>query len=423
MAHCVSSVTPVRTRGRGKKEGGVVCSTHPPNSHTERGPTPSPNSQETRSGGEDTADVGFGVQWGDAWDQVLDVLEGTKRRAQEANEIVEFVSGERVFALRPGGFSTGGGKGSFYAYRLEHQGLRFGLTRSREPSGDNANVRVNFGSLALMEFGGIEACMAIVKDCIKELGGKILWDKLGRVDMCVDMAGVDVGEFVELLDAGQYVTRAKSWSKYGEGRRTTSIRFGAGKVVMRVYDKLLESAKDARKYAVLVSHRWGFTPDCATRVEFQLRREALRTFGIDSVGDYVKVRGRLVAYLCGQWFRFTETAVDRTHTLRAENHRLWVKVAEVFGAWAGESEGAIKRVRRTVANGYQMVRQSIGCLVTAIVMEGDGVLFDNQEFCVEAWQRFRRVLEDVDVIEQMERKGLEWMARGPCEAAFLGEAA
>ena len=65
-------------------------------------------------------------------------------------------------------------------------------------------------------------------------------DKVSRVDLCVDLPGVDVGKFCTLALHGQSVCRATQDDFHRDRGRFTGVTFGRGDIVARIYDKVLE---------------------------------------------------------------------------------------------------------------------------------------------------------------------------------------
>jgi triphosphoribosyl-dephospho-CoA synthetase len=139
---------------------------------------------------------------------------------------------------------------------------------------------------------GAEACVeVIVKSAIAELGGVIRGIKISRVDLCADLANVRVERFQSVFENGGYVCRARRRSNFEirdansdseaefssnqDGHRKTGITLGKSGIIARVYDKLREARFNEDKMILLQQNRWGGEiPESATRVEFELKREA-----------------------------------------------------------------------------------------------------------------------------------------------------
>jgi hypothetical protein len=84
----------------------------------------------------------------------------------------------------------------------------------------------------------------------------------------------------------------------------------------------------------------GEMPENVTRIEFQLRRDALRNMcilghkdGIVTPEDWFKYRDAIVNYLCQNWLVITDKDFDRTHSERlTENdyHPHWKEAVFAF---------------------------------------------------------------------------------------------
>ncbi|MFH1218213.1 MAG: hypothetical protein V1706_17100, partial [Pseudomonadota bacterium] len=89
-------------------------------------------------------------------------------------------------------------------------------------------------------------------------------------------------------------------------------------------DKLLELQDDPAKLQIF-KHIWGVPQDeqiPVTRVEFQLRKDALKEFKAQKYHEFTdKIQG-IWEYLCKDWFRLCEK-VDRKNTQDATNTEWW----------------------------------------------------------------------------------------------------
>ena len=165
--------------------------------------TPPSNSQRA-SGSEDTAVISCGVNWGDNFDNLMQVLELRKQESRVDGGDCAARFGDFVLAVGPAGFSAGG----YVAYQLAGSGVRLGVASTRSPYGETPNVYINMGSAVLMYNDGIEPVWWHVQEVIKAMGGELLWHKVSRVDVCVDLWDVEVRDLHEDYRQG-CVTRAK----------------------------------------------------------------------------------------------------------------------------------------------------------------------------------------------------------------------
>jgi len=280
--------------------------------------------------------------------------------------------GGRRFTFSPKGAKAGDG-GPVYRWRFQCDGFTFLVMNRHEPSGETPNMRVQVGSQVLMSMGGAEPVHQVVTEVVESFGGTITGEKLGRIDVAADLAGIGVRDFVDLYHRERYVTRLRKQSEYAvechkSGRRYTGVSFGTG-MRLRIYDKPFELRRDPIKAATWRA-MWDEPPEVCTRVEFQVNREALKSFGINSMADYLAKRAALVEYLTEQWFRFTASDVDRTHTSRAKDHPLWEKVKAAFRSSLGKATKPIQRFTRKVIHPEALEKQVRGCVEQIAAIKG-----------------------------------------------------
>lgn len=155
----------------------------------------------------------------------------------------------------------------------------------------------------------------------KVCGEKIEY-KISRVDLTVD-----VQNFAPCVqDFENFRTQSRiSSAVYRSGQEVTGFRFGGGDITLRIYDKVREIYEASQKWWFFDKWKAGeeqtgyrqFTEKegtnsqkrfaQVTRIEFQLRREALKTFvmgnavdGVTTVDDLVECWAPLWRYLCGE---------------------------------------------------------------------------------------------------------------------------
>jgi hypothetical protein len=231
-----------------------------------------------------------------------------------------------------------------------------------------------------MALGGLSEAWTRVKEMLTEMGGTVVRHRLSRIDGCVDMPGVQIDDLAVPFREGRCVKKARKSAEffetdsnviYKDGNRNTGFSSGVGDIMLRVYEKLNEVKRQPVKMALICKRRWGdVMPECAVRVEFQLRRGALKEFQIDTVEQWYEKRAGIFKYLCTEWFRLTEKQVDRTNTTRMKTLKIWDTVAEYFEKWthAKPCTEMAERVKpEVVVNPEQLIRQSIGCAMKALI--------------------------------------------------------
>jgi len=212
----------------------------------------------------------------------------------------------------------------------------------------------------------------------------IVRNKVSRVDACVDLPEAEVDCFCDPFHLGHYLTRGRKSAlhehdeiflqgveEFRVGRQYSGFSLGSGAIRLRVYDKMREAMFSPEKLALLAMRRWGRSATCATRIEFQLRREALKRWGVDSLDDWIAKRGAVTQKLTHDWFRLTEGLPDPKHTDRAETLPIWETTQQRFAEWCGEPcEEPLKPLLVAPANVDHLIKQCVGLLLTILVRLG-----------------------------------------------------
>lgn len=362
------------------------------------------------AGGEDTVTLCLGVKWGASFSNLMSALGLAKQQAQEENQPSAFEYGGLSFSVAASGYSAGG----YVAYQLAANGVRYGISESAGPFGETPNVYVYMGSSVLMYNDGVEVVWSHVQKVIACLGGEILWDKVSRVDLCVDLHNIEVRRLHEQFRAG-CVTRAKHKATYEWGLHLSGFVLGKGAIQLRVYDKKLESEKNPTKWDILQARRLpaDWAGDVCTRVEYQVRREMLKEHGIDSLLDYLAVRGSLAEYLCLNWARICEPITDRTHTTRAAITVEWEQVRRAFASWTGPGAPMSRVFRDVVYNGEALAKQALGCLARIVASRAEGEIYEIDQYIQVLRAVIGEVVFKVDIAEQQEKALLSFGAWDP----------
>lgn len=317
--------------------------------------------------GIDTLHIGFGVSWPNDGDEVFEVLDVAKRAASDDEQLA---AGENRVCFG-GDFyevqATGKGGAQYMAYALLGNGIRIYIQHKTEPHGETPNVMVIAGSQYCLMRGGVDALFADVRRRVSSFGGDVLFDKVSRVDLFCDLPQ-DVGTVCEAFSDDRFVTRARDWGLYGEGRRKTGVTVGKS-IMFRAYDKRHELKGDSVKRATWENVEWdGDVPEHVTRFEFELKREPLKSLQVDGLSS---LRERLVSiwdYLTCQWLRVAAAGIDRTHTSRVESEAL----AGFWRAVQGAYRGVLQKVKdvcratvRRLVDVDALLRQAWGCMEAA----------------------------------------------------------
>jgi len=263
------------------------------------------------------------VEWGKSWLSLLRKLEVGKRKAQELNTPVmlqDTCAGPCLITPK--------GKPPMYAFHLKLQD--FHLYVGKNERGDKAaNAYVSFNSKSIWR-RGVSELVSFVEQLISELDGFVRQFKPSRVDLCADFlvpGGVPLSVLRCLGVPEDFMTcdimKGSKLETYYIGAPSSSIR-------ARIYDKAKE---------VLVSHKQWFKDiwqievlEDIWRVEYQLRRAAIKAYGIDTVPALLNALGGIWHDLTHDWYSLR--LQDDSNTSRRTVHPFWQavqKCAPQFG--------------------------------------------------------------------------------------------
>jgi hypothetical protein len=224
---------------------------------------------------------------------------------------------------------------SGYAWLLDGQEFVFKIGNWLEPQ-QRPSVFVEIHSEALWRLGPDKAIERVL-NVLKGQGRGCLIESIkpSRVDLCVDTLMDEADWDMDLI---RYrVTRAAYCAPHFHNNKMTGISIGKGKISARLYDKPLEIKQQSKKFWMY--DVWGIESvpkdKKIIRTEFQLRREAITSLGIDDVWDLLKTQANLWGHCTQNWLKF------RDRPGKHHNQR------KTFGWWV------------EIQNGYHGVHQPI----------------------------------------------------------------
>ena len=174
-------------------------------------------------------------------------------------------------------------------------------------------------------------------------------EQVSRVDVFADIAWSKPFQAGDIQKFSKRAKDTNTWEAHGQ---VTGFTVGKGKIQARIYDKALELRRSGKDW---LYDLWEVSQDSQVwRVEFQLRREALKEFGIESFDDLLKASPSLWDYLTGKWL-----------SVRA-NKRLvsfWEAVQAAKFATGDNPVQFVKRVKMRVGMTWEQAVNQIGGIV------------------------------------------------------------
>jgi len=238
------------------------------------------------------------------------------------------------------------------------------LSLSNRPSDSPIpNGQLSIGSLS--SNNNPSDLLAMIKKWCLLYGIIFVKETVSRVDLYADFEVAIQKQ--HLSSQSRIVTRACKIANYFSNRKLSGVQVGTSSIVLRCYDKLLEmQEKQATTKQEFFTTLWGRSPDHVTRVEYQLRREALHDFFRHSC-TFAELTAKipdLWAYLTSEWFRLASRPVDREnrHQDREPVSPFWFAVQCAFNLF---SPVAIRIKRLKVFNVQALIRQA-GCIMVTI---------------------------------------------------------
>lgn len=276
--------------------------------------------------GVDSLDLGVYVDWKSDWNRLLGDLQGFKERVQGKKGLIDKTPRGRKFLHLPSG------KPPNYRYHLQFAEYHLYISVTNPP-GQSPNVYISLNSKSLWGLGVAEA-VALVTSDLREFGGEILKVQPSRCDICVDWE-LPGGLSLDFLMRHK-VSRSRSVAHHATGEQLETFYVGSpgAQIRLRIYDKGKEIAKSGKAWFLDL---WGREQaKDVWRVEFQLRRTALKQFGVDTLGDLLGQLGSIWKYLTGEWFSLRLPDHDKQE--RRTVHPWWVAVQQAAGRFGGLAE-------------------------------------------------------------------------------------
>lgn len=230
---------------------------------------------------------------------LVDVLEAGRERAVEAGGPVPFEPLGDGWMLARHGFGK-------YRYCLAHESEQVGVTTSERLPALRVQARAGF-----LHGVGPRAALGSFEELGERLaGGPVEWG-LSRLDLFCDVQGWTLGGD----DRRRFVCRAAKRDLFEDGDDLDGFGFGrrtSKTVSARIYDKTRESAGKGTDWWPKV---WGARFDESLpvlRIEFELGRQGLKEFGVDTPTDGLDRAAGIWGGLTEAWLTYRTPTADGT---------------------------------------------------------------------------------------------------------------
>jgi hypothetical protein len=298
--------------------------------------------------GVDSLDVGLFVEWGALWDVLAKQLDVGKERASRSKAVP---SSDYEFLILPSG------KPPNYRWHLQWPGFHLYLANQKAAQRGTPNAYASINAKTLWLESAELAIQSIVRE-IELLGGDVKAIKPSRCDLTADFllpGGLSLPFLLE-----HRVPEHTKHSHNMTAERLETFYQGAKKspVQLRIYDKGLEIRKGGIKF--WFRDVWGIeTLEDVWRVEFQVRRTALKEFKCNTMEDLRKQLAGLWSYLTGHWFSLR--LPDDPNATRRTTHPFWQAVQDCAERF-GELSHVTRHRENELASEAFYVQHGAGCL-------------------------------------------------------------
>jgi hypothetical protein len=230
-------------------------------------------------------------------------VERERIRGSKKREPVIVQLGNSEFLLQGYGTSSG------YPFVITNENFKIEMGQVNWP-----NFFVTFRSQALWRDSAVELHQKFMKWATSVGYVKERSERLSRVDFCFDYYLPEID-----FDEDCFVSRSTKDSQYRENGRVQTFCLGKRDVVLRVYDKVAEIKQESGKAWFYLL--WEMDKD-VWRIEWQVRKEVLRQFGIVTFEDLEQIQGDLLRYLAQEHDSLRVKSEDANRS-RWPLHPLW----------------------------------------------------------------------------------------------------
>lgn len=258
---------------------------------------------------------------------------------------------------------SGRGRGK-YLFVLKDNWFHIQIAGSESKALPVAYVQI---SSELLTFHPLEEVIESIRFIINSITVNVESVSVSRLDLCVDfMTDVDLSKFTEK----DWVTRAKSFSRYSENSQFTGWSIGRGQLIARLYDKTAERVKSNKLFFNDIWYPNGWTVwDKVWRLEFQFKRETLNELDSIEVDELAEKLSSLWCYATTQWLRLTLPNVNDTARARWGTHPLWEML--ITTSWQTLPNRNLKRVtKERVPTDEYFFTSGFGVLPAYMAREG-----------------------------------------------------
>jgi hypothetical protein len=305
------------------------------------------------------------------------MLKDFKEEFQDSSLTSPYAS-ERSLDLGCGGIKlnmqrTGAGN---FAYVLKSADVVL-MFSNHQPEAPHPNCRVEIGSMSCWSPGWKEVLNSVIR-LLQVYGCTPRKQQVSEVHLTADLLGVKYAD-TRFENLRRWICKTPKWGMFGNDWTPNYYSRGKGNIMGRFYNKteeLAESPESAKTqffHDLWQAHSGSPQTDVA-RIEFQVRREFLKSRSIDTVEQMEESLDAVWQFLTTEWCRFLDREMTESDRKNKNHQRyavdpLWAYIQNVrFG------QSRTLKLRRTKPvrhyNFDLQRRIAAGCLLTICGVKG-----------------------------------------------------
>ena len=289
--------------------------------------------------------------------------------AAEMNHEEPIVLNGMQCLIQPTGL--GRGRQSRMTYRITCGKTTLAFSLRENATRQNSNLVITIPGESCLLYGGL-----VMRDwahqVIEDLGGVVDDEWVRRIDVCVDLPGVDASELLlPLCNVGQYISTVTKGATHFDKTGLTGFTIGSrDRLQLQIYNKLREAMtkNDAAYFEAMLQKRWKDLPKCATRVELRIGRGWICQWNQDRADDVIDNLGSLVRHILLNerrvFFKLLAEMPDRKnkHQSRCEILPLWSEISQVLVQDSGKDGLELTKIERgqiSLGRAYKCIRSML----------------------------------------------------------------
>lgn len=241
------------------------------------------------------------------------------------------------FLLQPYGSSSG------FPFVISNQDFTIAFGEFNTPS-----FFVKFRSLALWRDGATALHQRFMQWSADVGLVSTRPESLSRVDYCFDY-------FLPVIDFDEdsFVSLSSKDTQYRKDGRVQTYKFGESDIVLRIYDKVAEIEEQSHK--TWFYKLWGEIEN-VWRIEWQIRKDILKRFGIRTFSDLQDGQGDLLRYLAEEHTTLRIKGDDSNRS-RWPLHPLWLDLQAQISTL--ECQGVYREIDQAAILNERLMRVAI----------------------------------------------------------------